>query len=295
MTEFPHLIEAHDDGLEPATYRQHTLAKLSIIHYYLDGFDTACKRTKRYGGWTFVDTFAGSGLVQVRDTSRIFEGSTLIGLKSGADRVHAVERDARRIRALEQRVAQRGLKRALATHVGDANQLVGPLVAAERARTPIFVLHDPEGMQLAWSTVESVANARSNERPRKPEQLINFTAGVVRLFWLGRDLTPQNVDALDRFFGAGDWRSLLESRRLGEIDAHDAVRSAVDLYKSRLRSELDYAHVLDKPITRDMAVSGPLAYHLVFATDHRDGEKIMNDAFKRTFVGQTNFLREMGL
>ena len=294
MPEFPHLIEAQDDGLEAASYRQHTLEKLSIEHYYLDGFNTACKRTKRYGGWTFVDSFAGSGLVQVRDTGRIFEGSTLIGLKSGADRVHAVERDARRIRALEQRVAQRGLEHALATHVGDANQLVGPLVATERARTPIFVLHDPEGVELAWRTVESVATARASERRWKPEQLINFTAGVVRLFWLGRDLTPQNVDALDRFFGAGDWRSLLESRRLGEIDAHDAVRSAVDLHKSRLRSELDHAHVLDKPITRDMAGSGSLAYHLIFASDHPDGEKIMKYAFDKALVGQMHF-QGMGL
>ncbi len=63
VTEFSHLIEAEDDGLEQASYRQHTLEKLSIVRYYLAGFDKACRRTKRYGGWTFVDSFAGSGLV----------------------------------------------------------------------------------------------------------------------------------------------------------------------------------------------------------------------------------------
>jgi len=68
VDEFSHLVETSGDGLPVSDYRQHTLQKLATVRYYLEVFNIACTRTKWFGGWTFVDTFAGSGLVQVRDT-----------------------------------------------------------------------------------------------------------------------------------------------------------------------------------------------------------------------------------
>ena len=289
MTEFSHLIDAEDDGLEPASYRQHTLEKLSIVHYYLTGFDRACARTKRYGGWTFVDSFAGSGLVKVRDSDRLFEGSTLVGLRSGSSRVHAIDHDESKIAALAERAERRRLDPILRTHIGDANQIIAGIVNEIRPRTPVFVLHDPEGMELAWNTVKSVANAQSGERRYKPEQLINFTAGVVRLFWREQELTDPNARALNRFFGSDEWRGIDQARRNGVIDGRQAITRAVELYKKRLSRDLGYAHVLDKPIHRDTVTHGHLAYHLLFASDVDAAEDIMTYAFGYGFIGQPRF------
>ena len=236
-----------------------------------------------------MDSFAGSGLVQVRGSDRLFEGSTLVGLRSGCSQVHAIDRSESKIAALAQRAERQRLDRILRTHVGDANQIIAGIVNETRPRTPVFVLHDPEGMELAWNTVESVASARSGARRYKPEQLINFTAGVGRLFWRERELTGPNAQALNRFFGSEEWREIDQARRNGEIDGGKAIARAVELYKTRLSRDLGYAHVLDKPIHRDMVTRGHLAYHLLFASDVDAAEDIMTYAFGYGFVGQPRF------
>ena len=197
VDEFSHLYEARSDGLPVAVYGLQTLQKLSTVRYYLGAFDTACKRTKLFGGWTFVDTFAGSGLVRVRGTERNFEGSALIGLRSGASVVHAIELQEDKLKALRQRAEAREINAALRTHVGDANTIAPGLISNIRARTPVFVLQDPEGMELKWANVEAVASASRGKRKRKPEQLINFSDGVLRLFWTKQPLPMSSTSRIE--------------------------------------------------------------------------------------------------
>lgn len=289
MNSLDHLREVSDDGLEPAEYALHTLEKLSIVHYYLDGFDRACTSTKPYGGWTYVDSFAGSGYVRVRPTDRIFEGSALIGLRSGASSVIAIEARNERARVLEQRLARTNLRVDCRVNPGDANEVLGGLLSAVNPRTPVFVFHDPEGTELSWQTVRMVATG-SQSRRRKPEQLINFTAGILRLLWLEDEIPRANKHALNRFFGSPDWSELHERRRAGQLLAHEILNEAVEFYKRRLKDELGYRHVVYKGIRRDNVTQGPPAYHLVFASDHEAAPRIMNAAFKKGFVGQLPML-----
>ena len=289
VDEFSHLYEARSDGLPVAVYGLQTLQKLSTVRYYLVAFDTACKRTKLFGGWTFVDTFAGSGLVRVRGTERNFEGSALIGLRSGASVVHAIELQEDKLKALRQRAEAREINAALRTHVGDANTIAPDLISNIRARTPVFVLQDPEGMELEWANVEAVASASRGKRKRKPEQLINFSDGVLRLFWTKQPLTAVLEDRLDSYFGTDAWREIVRDRSAGGLKSWETIRAAVDLYKKRLRDDLGYSHVLDREIRRDQVTRGPLAYHLVFASDHDAAHRIMRDAFAKVHVGQSEF------
>lgn len=289
MDEFSHLVETSGDGLPVSDYRQHTLQKLATVRYYLEAFNIACTRTKWFGGWTFVDTFAGSGLVQVRDTQRFFEGSALIGLRSGASVVHAIEFEQANVDALRQRAADRGIGGRLQTHPGDANTVAPRILANIRPRTPVFVLQDPESMELKWSTVEAVARANQGRRKRKPEQLINFTDGVLRLFWTKQRIAPANQDRLDSYFGTGAWRDIVESRRVGRLESWETIQAAVDLYKKRLRDDVGYSHVLDQEVRRDMVTRGQRAYHLIFASDHPAARGIMKDAFGKVHVGQGQF------
>ncbi len=285
MSEFGHLIEVCDDGLEPAEYAQHTLEKLSIVNYYLQAFDNACKRTKRYGGWIYVDSFSGSGHVRVRSTDRVFEGSALIGLRSGASSVIAIECDARRANVLGQRLAQAELDTAYRIKIGDANEVLPDLVSEISPRTPMFVFHDPEGTELSWQTVRTVATA-SPRRRRKPEQLINFTAGVLRLLSLESEIPASSKLVLDRFFGNSDWVNVREQRLAGWLEGHETLNEMVELYKGRLKRDVGYNHVLSREIRRENVTRGQLAYHLVFASDHSAAPGIMEAAFSKEFVGQ---------
>lgn len=289
MDEFSHLYQASDDGLPMAVYGQHTLQKLATVRYYLEAFNNACKPTRRFGGWTFVDTFAGSGLVQVRGTQQFFEGSALVGLKSGASVVHAIELDEANISALRKRAKDRDLEEALRPHRGDANAIAPAVVATIPPLTPVFVLQDPEGLELEWANVEAVARANQQKRRRKPEQLINFTDGVLRLFWTKQPLTSALENRLDGYFGTDAWRDIVSARRAGRLEPRETIQAAVELYKRRLGDDVGYSHVLDREIRRDMVTRGPLAYHLVFASDHDAAPRIMQDAFKKVHVGQSQF------
>ena len=289
MDEFSHLLEASDDGLPMAVYGQHTLQKLATVRYYLEAFDKACTRTKRFGGWTFVDTFAGSGLVLVRDTDRCFEGSALIGLRSGASIVHAIELRQANVNALRQRARERGVGFRLKTHAKDANTIAPRIVANIRTQAPVFVLQDPEGMELKWSTVEAVARANCGKRKRKPEQLINFNDGVLRLLWTDQPIPPGLEGALDAYFGNPAWREIVKERASGRLEPWETVRAVVDLYKQQLRHDIGYTYVLDREIRRDQVTRGPLAYHLIFASDHDAAPGIMQDAFNKVHVGQSQF------
>ena len=285
MSTLDHLREVPDDGLEPAEYALHTLEKLSIAHYYLDGFDRACTSTKPYGGWLYVDSFAGSGYVRVRPTDRIFEGSALIGLRSGASSVVAIEARADRARVLEERLARTNLGVDYQVERADANEVLAGLLSTVNPRTPVFVFHDPEGTELSWQTVTKVATGNPRRR-RRPEQLINFTAGILRLLWLKDEIPRANEHVLNQFFGNSDWAELHERRRAGKLLEQDTLHEAVELYKRRLKNDLGYRYVLDKGIRRDRVTQGPPAYHLVFASDHDAAPKIMNAAFEKGFVGQ---------
>ncbi len=286
MDEFSHLFESGDDGLPVAVYGQHTLQKLATVRYYLEAFDKACTRTKRFGGWTFVDTFAGSGVVRVRDTERFFEGSALIGLRSGASVVHAIDLQVDNISALRKRARDREIDAGLHTHTEDANTIAPRLVSEIGPRTPVFVLHDPEGMELEWASVEAIAKANRERRKRKPEQLINFNDGVLRLFRREQPLTAALEDRLDSYFGTGAWRDIVRDRSAGRLESWETIRAAVDLYKQRLQHGLKYSYVRDREIRRDLVTRGPLAYHLVFASDHEAAPRIMRHVFAKVYVGQ---------
>lgn len=289
MDEFSHLYGATGDGLPVSDYRQHTLQKLGTLRYYLEALNSACKRTKLFGGWAFVDTFAGPGLVQVRDTERFFEGSALIGLRSGASVVHAIELQKANVSALEQRAKDRGIDAALRTHVGNANSIAPEIIADIPPLTPVFVLQDPEGMELKWANVRAVARANRERRIRKPEQLINFSDGILRLFWTNQPLTPRMEETLSDYFGSAVWRGIVDDRGSGRLESGQTIRAAVGLYKRQLRDDAGYTCVTDCEIRRDQVTRGQRAYHLVFASDHPDAPGIMEDAFNKVHVGQSRF------
>lgn len=261
------------DGLSARVAPSWTEEKLMILESYLDAFADACKSA---GGWYGLDLFAGPGLnwSDTRDEER--NGSPIIALEAESPRatqIIAAESYKKSFDALRRRTESYGDRIRLFN--GDANQIVGDMLAPVPTRAPAFAFLDPEGSELDWRTVEAVANHKRGHSHTKIEQLILFPTdtGFMRL-------TPEHPDLVTRIFGHEGWRSIFERRQSGELSADEARSAYVRLYANGLR-QLGYATALDRQITKS---NGQPMYFLIFATDHGAGERIMDHCFNQVRI-----------
>ncbi|MCY3882093.1 MAG: three-Cys-motif partner protein TcmP [Chloroflexi bacterium] len=277
-----------DDGLPMRSVGEWTPNKLALISYYLQGFAKLCAGNA--GGWYFLDGFAGSGANNAGQLGR-FKGSALIGAteKPEASRVVLVERNRRSLQALRRRCER---ERPDAVVIGgDCNEVIDEALGQfENRKLPAFCVLDPEGMELAWTTVEACATARvkarsSDDDPVLHELLIYFsTPGAYRS---GAVTAPGQVEgieaALRRVFGNDGWRPIAERQRAGTLTGKDAGGEYLALYKAQLE-QLGYEYVMSRP---SLGVSrGNLIYHLVFATSNEAGRNIMQDALRSAYASQ---------
>jgi three-Cys-motif partner protein len=142
-------------------------------------------------------------------------------------------------------------------------------------QAPVFAFLDPEGSELNWKTIAALADHKRGHSRTKIEQLILFPTdtGFMRL-------TPGYPEKVTRIFGHEDWRPIHERRQAGEITADQARTEYVKLYATGLR-KLGYATVLDRQITKE---NRQPMYFLVFATDHKAGESIMDHCFDQSRI-----------
>lgn len=251
--------------------------KLRILGAYLDGFARACKSV---GTWYALDAFAGGGLNISKTSGQEIKGSPLIALEAQPPKaalVVACEKHDGARAALEIRSAPYGSR----VHIepGDANERIKDLLALIPTGAPSFAFLDPEGSELAWTTVEAVA-AHKDKRYSKMEQLILFPTdmGFVRLLDLNKPLKPEHAEMVTRMYGDERWIPIFEDRRAERINAFQARERYLDAYVARLRDDLGYVHVQERQIVKP---SGHPMYFLVHATDNDTGEKIMDHCFNK--------------
>jgi three-Cys-motif partner protein len=157
---------------------------------------------------------------------------------------------------------------------GDCNVVIPSQVLRQLPRrAPSLAFLDPTGAQLHWSTVEALAAHRLG--PNKMELLILYPYDMFIARWLK---LPAMAPVLTTMFGGSDWqRALQDSIASGENGDARRLRF-VNVYLDRLRS-LNYRYV---------KVYGPLysghrpLYHIIFASDHPAGAKIMEDVWGKT-------------
>jgi three-Cys-motif partner protein len=261
------------DGFDARVAQSWTEEKLIILESYLDAFAAA---TKRAGGWYALDLFAGPGLnwSEIRNAER--DSSPIIALKAGEPRaiqLVAAESHPKAFQALKHRTTTYGDRIRLLN--GDANELISDMLAPIPKKAPTFAFLDPEGSELDWQTIKTVADHKRGHSPTKIEQLILFPTdtGFMRL-------TPDYPEKVTRIFGHEDWRPIYQRRQAGEITPDQARTRYVALYGEGLR-KLGYMTVLDRQILKS---NGQPMYFLIFASDHSAGEKIMNHCFDQSRV-----------
>ncbi|MDX6704708.1 MAG: hypothetical protein QOI48_554 [Solirubrobacteraceae bacterium] len=264
-----------------------TRAKLAMLGEYLGGFATASRsQTER----VYLDAFAGEGTGLDRLTGEEFHGSARIALEAGDGagftRFRFFEL-GRKAAELEARLRTDYPNRDIKVLQGDCNTTIPAALAELRPLNwaPTFAFLDPDGMELAWKTIAAIAEHKRGYRAAaslKPEYKTELwmlfpTSGIVRTL----ALEEEKVSAADearatRLFGTDRWRPIYELRVADAISGADAREEYVNLMRWRLERELGYrfTHPFELKNTR-----GGTLYHMIFATDHDAGTRIMESIY----------------
>ena len=150
---------------------------------------------------------------------------------------------------------------------------------------PTFAFLDPDGMELAWGTLERLAVHKVGYKgsgSRGPEYKVELwllfpTQGLIRTLALDEDkLLPRHEQGATRLYGTASWRSIYTRRQRNQLTAVEAKEEYVNLMRWRLTHDLGYAktHPFELKNTR-----GGTVYHMIFATDNAAGDRIMSDLY----------------
>lgn len=215
-----------------------TQAKLSVLDEYLNRFVRASSGPSER---VYLDAFAGEGSGLARLTGEAFKGSARIALEvgeSGFTRFRFFEK-GRRAGELEARLRADYRARDIVVSEGDCNETIprvlGGLAALRWA--PTFAFLDPDGMELAWSTLRALAGHKKGYRTGadKPEYKVELwmlfpSGGLVRTLALEEEkLTASDERRATRLFGDESWRPIYGRRlegRLAGADARGGVRQS---------------------------------------------------------------------
>lgn len=233
----------------------HTALKLAALNHALDIFTPIARkqadRGREYGRSVYVDLFAGCGVTKTPKGDWL-AGSPIIATNSKApfDTIILVEKGSERVDVLRKRLhAVSAPGRPSPTYiVGDCNALASRVTGLLRPNDLVFVVVDPEGMEIHWETLRDIVRACPAS-----DLFINFTTGVSRV--LGEaEARGATSGTLERFTG----------KDLAEVLAETGTGSEIlDIYERGLEEQLG------KPLGRAPLVStetGQPRYHLLIRT-----------------------------
>ena len=253
-------------------------AKLQVLKDYLGGFTTAVRGKSPEA--IYLDLFAGSFENDRRYGTGTFPGSSQISLNT--------QPQFTRLAFFELQPAASDLRsdirRALPgdcrwqVESGDSNAtLESALSRLDAVRwAPTFAFLDPCGLQVAWSTVQTLAAWRQDKKTKVEQWILMPEPAIARVLGVRGVRGKRSAERLDRFFGSKDWIPIHRRRTGGAIKAQEMRGEFVNLYRWRLEKELGYktTHALQIVNT-----AGNPVYTLIFATDSEPGAKIMDHIY----------------
>jgi three-Cys-motif partner protein len=147
-------------------YAEYTALKLISLNYYKTTFLNVVTRNpkakKYYDGSVYIDLFAGSGLVKLKETGDIVAGSPLCALSHPAqnfDYAVCVEKDKKKATVLESRLSKILSKDQFTVVQGDCNSVINDVIQKiqSKFKKPIvFTFVDPEGMEVKMKTLKQL-------------------------------------------------------------------------------------------------------------------------------------------
>ena len=263
-----------------------TQSKLQILEDYLAAFLTASS-TKAKGA-VYLDAFAGEGAGRARLTDEEFDGSARIAASATAGNgsgfqfsyLRFVELNSTRADEIRAEFRRDFPGRDIDVVPGDCNVEIPNLLAAmpiDLTWYPTFAFLDPFGIELHWQTIQALADHK-RQRTYKVELFMLFAApAIMRIAGLTPEkAVPDAENRLARLFGCWNWEPIVQARREGAIGGDQAREAFVNLMRWRLAHDLGYqrTHVLEFKNTHGVPI-----YHMVFASDHNAGDRIMANLY----------------
>ena len=268
--------------------------KLNCLRKYLHAYTTILRK-QRFKGYFYIDAFAGSGSLKVREqqaddlaqrsllevSKEVSQDAAEVYYISGSPRVALeiehpftdyifIEVDKDRIEHL------RNLKQEFSgprIHIKerDCNEYLRNLLKRNRNRWRHWrgvVFLDPFGMHVPWNTIADLGKTRSIE------VFINFPVGMAiqRLLKRSGEFSARERAKLNRYFGTNEWFNLLygtETDLLGDkvSKSRNAGEILVKWYRKRLKEVFGYVTT-----AREIqSTNGRPLYYLIFCRPEREG------------------------
>jgi three-Cys-motif partner protein len=274
------LLEPENDGFAVRDSGQWVIEKLDYIRRYINMF-TIAMADKPWRNIRYIDLFAGPGKCKLRKTEQIVLGSPLLAIttKRPFTDYFFVDLSAESLEALKARLDSLPQIDHVNFRHGDANEVVHRLVAefqkrdasniAGKWKSLNLAVLDPEGLELKWSTVESLAKVM------RMDLIIHYSqSGLTRN--MERCFLEEDDNIVDHFFGDRRWREIYARKRAKGVSYARIHRDLIDLYKSNL-ADLGYVDVVEQnpdsePLIRHTSKNAPL-YRLLFASKNKLGNK----------------------
>lgn len=274
-----------------------TEVKLDTLERYLASFTLASQRAPTR---LYMDLFAGRvDNVRRDDPSRHFGGSTVRALQTQPpfNRLVFFElpTEAQQLRAELRTYFPRDGRYKVVE--GDCNRTIHAELHELRRRnldwSAMFVLVDPSGLDVKWSTLRSIARFKNRKAKTKAEMwiLLSHTT-IARLagFDASKGHTEHTSALATSLFGTSAWRLIYDRRVNGTLAPTAARDLYVDLFRCRLERNLGYQRTL----TIEMGnVSGAPVYTMVFASDSDAGIRIMSYVYGQALEQSAGYRAEV--
>lgn len=259
-----------------------TKGKLDILRDYLDAFTTASKSSREI---LYFDLFAGEPVNVNRIMQEPIESSpwVALGTKSAPfSRLRFFELSY--AKTLEDALQADFPQRDLKVYSGDCNETIHAALdeLAPLSWAPAFAFIDPNGPDVAWTTLEALASFKAGRRYKVELWMLLPVPMFVRFLRVdGAEVRPQDERRITSLYGTDQWKTIYEARVNDELQPASATDEYVNLMRWRLENTLGYKRVHTFEVRNEQ---GQPIYFLLFATDHEAGDRIMSHLYRRAFV-----------
>lgn len=273
--------------------KDHTLQKLGYFKKYIEAY---LKATKKLPIKYYIDAFAGTGkciLCNEKCDSiggqrcikcgrgEYIDGSALISLKA-SNKFNGyvfIELSDENVDSLNKFILEEiepELVKKVKVKKENSNLLLKEIYKYVSNYNGCLIFLDLVGPELEWETVVCLSKIK------KAELLIlyPYDMSIVRLI-------NDYPDKLNKFYGTSEWSEIYKSQE--NFDAEKRKTGLLNLYVKNLKN-LGFEYVVYKQIRRKLR-EGKALYHLILATHHPTGKKIMEDIFGKELDNQMRLMK----
>ena len=259
------LGEPQDDGLVIHEVGPWSRDKHHFLRRYVDAFTTAMGKKKQWSGLHFIDLFAGAGIEKLKGAGLDW-GSPLIAATTRFpfSQLHACELDDENVRALQLRLNKFVQPSPPFVYAGDANVVVGELMARVPRTSLNLAFVDPYKLaNLRFSTLSTLAERRTDIIVFFPD----YTDALRNLdIYKGDPTSP-----LSQYLGTTDWEPAIE-----QVSQENRGSALVEVFKRQMGT-LGYSSFEEERIYRE---DTRRLYKLVFCSKHELGGEIWSRVAK---------------